>query len=473
MKRICTMALACMGFLSATAFADVTGTAGGPEPLPNIQPSLALTAMIRVSGLFPADNGSPAGTLGEITLFAGNVATGGYLPADGRLVSIDQYPALFSTLGATYGGDGITTFALPDLRGRTAIGTGLGPGLTQRNLGDILGVEAVYLSVDNLPPHTHTIPSSPATITGSTGLGLPYTNMQPALAINYIVPLQGIVPSSVGGVVGSQPGLGFVYSTASATLPSGWTTASGQLLPINQYPAVYSLLGTTYGGNGTTTFALPDLRGRAPIGTGPTQSLGQLSGSEWLVITLGQLPAHNHSLAASAAVTGTTGGGQPQSTMQPTLALNYIIATSGSPPSPDGGGTTDEPVLGQVELFAGDIVPDGWALCNGQTRPIAQDAALFALLGTIYGGDGITTFALPNLQDAIAVGAGQGPDLSLWNLGDFRGASEITLTEAEIPVHAHDVVVVPEPGSPGLPILAFSALVLLRRRQGSPSRPQL
>ncbi|MCC2615867.1 tail fiber protein [Aestuariibacter halophilus] len=94
--------------------------------------------------------------LGGICTFAGNFAPRGYAFAHGQLMPINQYPALFSIFGTTYGGDGRTTFGLPDLRGRTAIGWGQGPGLQPYNLGQKGGQEAVTLSVAQLPTHGHT-----------------------------------------------------------------------------------------------------------------------------------------------------------------------------------------------------------------------------------------------------------------------------------------------------------------------------
>ena len=82
--------------------------------------------------------------------------------------------------------------------------------------------------------------------------------------------------------------------------PKGWAQCNGQLLPINQNQALFSLLGTTYGGNGQTTFALPDLRGRVPLDVSDTHFLGETLGSESLVVTESQLPAHTHTLDASA-----------------------------------------------------------------------------------------------------------------------------------------------------------------------------
>ncbi len=100
-----------------------------------------------------------------------------------------------------------------------------------------------------------------------------------------------------------------------------------------------------------------------------------------------------------------------------------------------------DPFIGQIMLFAGNFAPNNWALCNGQIMSIAQNTALFAILGTTYGGDGITTFGLPNLQSRVAIHPGQGPGLSPYALGQVGGEETHTLQVSEIPMHAHVVTV--------------------------------
>jgi microcystin-dependent protein len=98
-----------------------------------------------------------------------------------------------------------------------------------------------------------------------------------------------------------------------------------------------------------------------------------------------------------------------------------------------------EPFLGEMRIFAGNYAPTGWALCNGQVLSISENTALFSLLGTAYGGDGIKTFGLPNLQGAAALMAGQGQGLSSYYTGNKGGSSTVTLIQTEMPAHAHTV----------------------------------
>jgi microcystin-dependent protein len=98
-----------------------------------------------------------------------------------------------------------------------------------------------------------------------------------------------------------------------------------------------------------------------------------------------------------------------------------------------------QPFLGQIQPFGFGFAPRGWALCNGQILSIAQNTALFALLGTMYGGNGTTTFALPNLQGSAPMQAGQGPGLSLRDLGEIGGEQTVTLLQTEMPAHAHTI----------------------------------
>lgn len=165
--------------------------------------------------------------VGEVQIFAGNYAPTGWALCDGQLLPISQNTALFSLLGTNYGGNGISTFALPDLRGRAPIHPGQGNGLSNRNLGEVGGIEFITLTAAQIPSHTHTISGSAAngaadspggrvlarapgaipqygatpnvdlaaTAVGSSGGGQPHNNLQPYLTLNYIIALQGIFPS--------------------------------------------------------------------------------------------------------------------------------------------------------------------------------------------------------------------------------------------------------------------------------------
>lgn len=175
--------------------------------------------------------------IGQIILFAGNFDIRGYASCNGQLLNIATNTALFSILGTTYGGNGQTTFALPDLRGRAPIGQGQGPGLSNRTLGESSGTETTTLTTNNMPAHTHTLnlsaqvnvsdlnassdepTNSFLTTTGNNfyasagkagqnlggvsasgtaqpaGGGQPFNNMQPYLVLNYQIALEGIYPS--------------------------------------------------------------------------------------------------------------------------------------------------------------------------------------------------------------------------------------------------------------------------------------
>jgi microcystin-dependent protein len=98
-----------------------------------------------------------------------------------------------------------------------------------------------------------------------------------------------------------------------------------------------------------------------------------------------------------------------------------------------------DPFVAEIRIFPFNFAPKGWAWCNGQLLPISQNTALFSLLGTTYGGDGKSTFALPDLQGKAPMHPGQGPGLSLHDLGETGGSETTTLLESEIPSHSHGV----------------------------------
>lgn len=97
-----------------------------------------------------------------------------------------------------------------------------------------------------------------------------------------------------------------------------------------------------------------------------------------------------------------------------------------------------DPFVAEIRIFAGNFAPRGWAFCDGQLLPVAQNTALFSLIGTTYGGDGRSTTALPDLQGRAAMHAGRGPGLTDRRLGERGGAEAVTLSEQQIPSHRHD-----------------------------------
>jgi microcystin-dependent protein len=382
-----------------------------PLPINNDQLSLALTQFFPMSGIYPTPDGDSGGIpLGSIRTFAGSFAFGGSFAAEGQILPILQNTAVFSLLGTTYGGDGRTTYALPDLDGRTMIGVGQGLGLDPVQLGVPVGSSQLTLATPQLPINVG-------------GSNQPFDNYQPSLPIHYLIRTGGVFPSQsgIGGNLflsgGGNDFMGEIVPFAGMFVPGGFMEAAGQTLQIADYETLFQLIGTIYGGDGVTTFQLPDLRGRTIVGASPQLAIGTAEGLEQSFLSNGNLP-----LSAG-------GGGQPIDNHEPSLALNYLISLAGLFPTNDGGAVdSTQQYLGEVVAFAGDFAPRGWALAQGQLLPISQNQALFALLGTQYGGDGRTTFALPDLRDHTAIGTGDTA-----TTGEVLGSNLLTLTSANIP----------------------------------------
>jgi microcystin-dependent protein len=110
-----------------------------------------------------------------------------------------------------------------------------------------------------------------------------------------------------------------------------------------------------------------------------------------------------------------------------------------------------DPFVAEIRIFPFNFAPKGWAFCDGQILPLAQNTALFSLLGTTYGGDGKSNFALPNMQGNVPMHPGQGPGLSLHDLGETGGSETVTLLDSELPSHAHGVKAVATPGTSASP----------------------
>ena len=110
-----------------------------------------------------------------------------------------------------------------------------------------------------------------------------------------------------------------------------------------------------------------------------------------------------------------------------------------------------DPFVAEIRIFPFNFAPKGWAWCNGQLMPISQNTALFSLLGTTYGGDGKSTFALPDLEGSAPMHPGQGPGLSLHDLGETGGSETVTLLASEMPAHTHQLQASPDPGDNVIP----------------------
>ena len=247
------------------------------------------------------------------------------------------------------------------------------------------------------------------------GGGQPFDNYAPSVAVTYLINTGGEFPTQADNA--SVDFLGAIVPFAGNFAPDGYMIAAGQTLPIAGNTALFSILGTTYGGNGTTTFQLPDLQGRVAVGASATHPLGSEFGSENTSITTGNLPF------------GAGGSDSAVNNDAPSLAINYLVATAGI----FNGISTDEPALGEVIAFAGTAneMPAGWHLADGTLLPIAQDTALFNLLGTTYGGDGQTTFALPNLQNRDIVSVGTNFS-GTQTLGEQSGSDTISLVSSNV-----------------------------------------
>ena len=268
--------------------------------------------------------------------------------------------------------------------------------------------------------------------------------------------------------------IGEIRTFAGNFAPKGWLLCNGATVNISDYEALFNVIRTTFGGDGQVTFAVPNLNGVVPIGSGNGYSYGQGGGSENVTLTLDQIPSHTHPFQSStdpatsstafqnvvgaanvysngipanpiaAATLGSSGEQQPHDNMMPDQAVTFIIAYSGAPG--DMGY-----YLGEIRPFPYGKVPQGWAPCNGQLLPISQNAALFSLLGKIYGGDGTSNFALPNLGGSVAIGQGVSQSGTTYRPGAAGGEATVVLTIANLPPHSHTLNINAAPPNAGSP----------------------
>ena len=378
--------------------------------LANTQPSLTLSTLLVTSGIFPQTDGSSGSAenalIGNLLWFAGNFAPRGSELAQGQILNIAQSSALNTVLGTgTYGGNGQTTFALPNLQTLLTVGTGQGAGLNNQSLGVTTGQLETTITQATLPP-------------GSGGTSTAVTDVQSSIGVRYLIAVEGMYPS---GSMAAQT-IGNVLAFAGNRVPNGYREAAGQTLDIADFPDLFQLIGTTYGGNGTTTFALPDLRGRTLVGADATNPLGTLFGGETDTITLANMPV---SMGGSAT---------PISNYQPSFAVDFWMATQGIFPSRTLTSVDSlSPMIGQIVATIAPLSGlTGWTRATGGTLPIAQNQGTFAVLGTSFGGNGTTTFGVPDLRGKAIMGAGTAGLFST-AVGDQLGSATRTLDISDIP----------------------------------------
>ncbi|EFL87715.1 tail fiber protein [Ahrensia sp. R2A130] len=334
----------------------------------NRQNTTALEINITTQGIFPSRGGTSStagdsnGYLSEIRFFG---QTDGFFDAstDGQLLSIASNSALFSLLGTNFGGDGRTTFGLPDLGDKLLIGK------SSSQPGALAGSDTTQLTTANVP-------------VADGGGGQTFSTAEESVEIMWVIDTQ-------------SDGTGFPAGTmrafATNFAPRGFLEADGRTLQISDHPELFSAIGNTFGGDGLTTFQLPNMEGRTPYGADGTAPLGTQGGSSEQTLTTSLIPV-------------TSGGdGNSYDDRDPFVALTPIVVTQGLFPSRDFS-PAQGTVLGEVVWIAGSTIPQGFALADGSLLPIAQNSALFSLLGTQYGGDGRTTFGLPDLTGASMVG---------------------------------------------------------------------
>ncbi len=384
-------------------------------PILSLQPMLGLTQYITTGGVLPTrgdgtglDGGALGSYIGVIHNFGGNFVPGsGEGTLFGGSKSIAGNSALFSLLTTQYGGDGINTFALPDLRAKLSDNVTFSGDAS----GVVTGAASVALMQAQLPP-------------SSGGSSIAVSDVQPTMAMQFGIAVQGLFPSA--GNSGTLPNsVGTIVQFAGNFMPKGYLPADGRLLDVTIYSDLFNLIGTLYGGDGQTTFGLPDLRDRVIIGTGSGVQLGQTFGAVNDTVSQANMPSNMG------------GGGSPIDARQPSIGLNYLVATSGLFPSRSGSNTSnadDNPYLGEIIAVAHNSIPDGYVPADGRLLPISQYQGLFSVLGTTFGGNGTTNFAVPDLRGRAITNAGtdQVTGLSI-ALGQVLGSDTYSITSANIP----------------------------------------
>ena len=412
------------------------GMGSGAEPLTS-SPAVAMTWMICKNGIFPTPgttsdpNDEPY--VGEVRLFASPSAhmgqSGAWLPCDGRELQISQNAAMFYLLSTVHGGNGQTTFRIPDLRGHVPMGAGAGPGLVPRSVGDY--GSGTKLTVANLPPHRHTLANGRTT--EEEGGGQPLACLPPFRVLQPFV------------IDAGDPNATAAVRWFAGTVNVPGLPCDGALLDASGHPALFEQFGYTFGGS-DGQFRVPDLRGRIVIGQGAgnglsPRTLGASGGTDsGVTLPASALPAHSHGLPSGAeGATGVAGAGSPFSAMPPFVVLNPQVARNGIYQH-----SFRTPAVGEVRWFAASseqVESFGgytWLPCNGGSVEIAQESTYASAVTDVWGG-GATNRLLPDLRGRMAVGEGQSGTLPNRTLAASFGSESYQLTAAMLPAHLHAV----------------------------------
>lgn len=280
----------------------------------------------------------PLPYVGQIIMTGFGFAPRNFAPCNGQRLSIRQHPELFQAIGTLYGGDGVRDFAVPNLQGATPVGAGRSADPhwtpTPYALNDNGGAESVPLGRHRLAFAQTAPASAPVTVEVGT---VSHANMQPFRVINFCIALRGA----------DSPVIGEIRLLAFACAPQGWLPCDGSAYQIAHYDELFMLLGATYGGDGATTFAVPDLRGQLPVHQGLGDShgaqrrvVGDDGGQEAAALQPQASPAHCDACPGSASHADADAGdillvaaGTPQGNLMPTLTASFCIAARGTFPS--------------------------------------------------------------------------------------------------------------------------------------------
>jgi microcystin-dependent protein len=308
---------------------------GDPRPVGSQPIPIALPSYIAPTGEYPSADGpgTPMFLLAMIHTAIGQAGQAPFnaLPPDGRLLTVDQAhmadAPLYSVIMNQFGGEP-PSFALPDLRGRSVVGSN--PGVA---------------------PPANTV------------------------AMQWLMATQSV--PGFDGIAGIAAGM--VVPFAGSVVPSGWVACDGSFFTQAQYPQLFALFGNAFGWLTTTEVTLPRLTDNVVIGAGAPYAPG------WPVTTVGTM----------------IGGGPLQG-----VCLNYLICFNGVWPNaaPSASVPVQQGFIGQIIAYAGNDAPPGWLFCDGSLLAIETYMTLFALIGNIYGGDGETNFAAPDLRGKVIVG---------------------------------------------------------------------